>query len=168
MFRHAEMTYVPHAQRRAFLREQYGDAGWIAGEVLRDLDPAQPIFLDSLTQIVMPDWHRGRVALVGDACGCLTLAAGQGSQMAMAGAWVLARELARHKDHRAAFAAYQGFLKFHVETKQRDAVRFANLTVPSAKSWPSLRHLAIRLMFSEPVLGLAMRFFGTQSILPKN
>jgi hypothetical protein len=30
--------------------------------VLRDLDLMQPIFLDSLTQIVMRDWHRGRVA----------------------------------------------------------------------------------------------------------
>ena len=38
----------------------------------------------------MPQWHKGRVALIGDACGCLTLLAGQGSHMAMAGGYVLA------------------------------------------------------------------------------
>lgn len=165
IFRHAEMRYVPHAQRLALLRRQFARSGWIAEPLLRDLTPASPIFFDSLTQIEMPDWHRGRVALVGDACGCLTLAAGQGSHIAMAGAWVLARELARHVDHRAAFAAYQAFLKPHVATKQRDATRFAGLIVPSEGSSRWLRRFAIRLMFSAPVLRLAMTFFGTRSIL---
>ena len=102
---------------------------------------SDPIFFDSVTQIVMPQWHRGRVALIGDACGCLTLLAGQGSHMAMAGAYVLAEELGRHADHAAAFAAYQQFLKPRVDKKQRDAARFARLFVPSRRSRPWLRRL---------------------------
>jgi 2-polyprenyl-6-methoxyphenol hydroxylase-like FAD-dependent oxidoreductase len=168
MFRHPPLGHVPHAERLTLLRKQYRQAGWIAGQILHDVDPAEPIFFDSLTQIVMPEWHRGRVTLIGDACGCLTLAAGQGSQIAMGGAYVLARELARNNDHRVAFAAYQSFLKPHVAAKQRDAARFANLTVPSVNSHPALRRLAMRIMFSPAVLGLAMKFFGTQSILPKS
>ena len=93
---------------------------------------SEPIFFDSATQIVMPQWHKGRVALIGDACGCLTLLAGQGSHMAMAGGYVLAQELARQSDHGAAFAAYQAFLKPPVDKKQKDAARFAGLFVPSA------------------------------------
>lgn len=166
IFRHVDIGAVPQARRLPMLREQFAQTGWIAADVLRDVAAAQSVFFDSLTQIVMAQWHHGRVALIGDACGCLTLAAGQGSHIAMAGAYVLARELARNVDHRAAFAAYQDFLKPHVEKKQHDAVRFANLTVPSAGSRPALRHIAIRLMFSAPVLRYAMMFFGTRSILP--
>ena len=93
--------HVPHGERLVFLRERYRDAGWIAEDVLRACAPDEPIFFDSVTQIVMPQWHRGRLALIGDACGCLTLLAGQGSHMAMADGYVLAQELARHgDDHR--------------------------------------------------------------------
>jgi|tagenome__1003787_1003787.scaffolds.fasta_scaffold20851219_2 2-polyprenyl-6-methoxyphenol hydroxylase-like FAD-dependent oxidoreductase len=165
VFRQAEIGHVPREQRPALLRARFANAGWVAQKLLRELEPAEPVFLDSLTQIVMPDWHCGRVVLVGDACGCLTLAAGQGSQIAMAGAWVLARELSRRADHGAAFRAYQDFLKPHVVAKQRDAARFAKLLVPSAGSWGFLRRLGIRLMFSAPLLRPVMKFFGTTSLL---
>ena len=124
-----------------------------------------PLFFDSVTQIVMPQWYRGRVALIGDACGCLTLLAGQGSHMAMAGAYVLAQELKRQGGHTAAFAAYQDFLKPHVERKQRDAARFARLFVPSARSRPWLRRLTLRALFSRPLIGYGLALFGVRSAL---
>jgi 2-polyprenyl-6-methoxyphenol hydroxylase-like FAD-dependent oxidoreductase len=114
----------------------------------------------------MPRWHRGRAALIGDACGCLTLLAGQGSHMAMAGAYVLAEELAKTADYRAAFAAYQATLKPHVDRKQKEAAAFARLFVPNRRSQPWLRHLVLRLMFSKIGLPLAMRSFGGRSVLP--
>ena len=120
---------------------------------------------DSATQIEMPQWHKGRVALIGDACGCLTLLAGQGSHMAMAGGYVLAQELARQPDHAAAFAAYQNFLKPHVDKRRRDAARFAGMFVPSQRSRPWLRRLALKLLFSAPLIKIGLRFFGTKSVL---
>jgi 2-polyprenyl-6-methoxyphenol hydroxylase-like FAD-dependent oxidoreductase len=164
VFRQAE-THVPHAERLDFLRARYCGAGWIAEDVLKAYAGDDPIFFDSVTQIVMPQWHKGRVALIGDACGCLTLLAGQGSHMAMAGGYVLAEELARHDDYRDAFAAYQNFLKPHVDKKQRDAARFAGLFVPKPNSWPWLRRLTIELLFSKAALKYGLRFFGTKSVL---
>ncbi len=164
IFRHAEMN--THAiDRLATLRERYRGAGWIAEDVLDACDGSDPIFFDSVTQIVMPQWHRGRVALIGDACGCLTLLAGQGSHMAMAGAYVLAEELGRHADYAAAFAAYQRFLKPYVGKKQRDAARFARLFVPSRRSRPWLRHLIIQALFSRALISYGMALFGTKSVL---
>lgn len=164
IFRHAEMD--THAiDRLATLRACYRGAGWIAADVLDAYDGRDPIFFDSVTQIVMPQWHRGRVALIGDACGCLTLLAGQGSHMAMAGAYVLAEELARHDDHAAAFAAYQQFLKPHVDRKQRDAARWARLFVPSARSRPWLRRLALKALFSRPLINLGLAALGIKSVL---
>jgi 2-polyprenyl-6-methoxyphenol hydroxylase-like FAD-dependent oxidoreductase len=164
-FRHDEVD-VPAEQRLAFVRQEYKGAGWILEQLLDRYQGSAPIFFDSMTQIVMPEWYRGHVALLGDACGCLTLLAGQGSHMAMAGAYVLSRELARHGgDHEKAFAAYQAFLKPAVDRRQADAALFAKVFIPSSRSWPWLRRLTIRLMFNALVLPLVLRWFGAKSVL---
>jgi 2-polyprenyl-6-methoxyphenol hydroxylase-like FAD-dependent oxidoreductase len=165
VFRHDEEEVLP-GQSLTFVKSQYRDGGWITGDLLRDYRASEPIYFDPATMVMMPQWHRGRVALIGDACGCLTLLAGQGSHMAMAGAYMLAEELARHDDHREAFAAYQAAIKPHVDRKQREAASFAGLFVPSRRSRPWLRRLALKLMFSRVGLPLMMRWFGTRSVLP--
>jgi 2-polyprenyl-6-methoxyphenol hydroxylase-like FAD-dependent oxidoreductase len=114
----------------------------------------------------MPHWHKGRVALLGDACGCLTLLAGQGSHMAMAGAYVIARELEHHNgDYAAAFAAYEALLKPEVTKRQKDAATMAHYFMPTKRSWPWLRRLTIKLIFSPLVLPLVFRWFGAKSVL---
>jgi 2-polyprenyl-6-methoxyphenol hydroxylase-like FAD-dependent oxidoreductase len=165
VFRHDETDVLP-GQSLAFVRSQYSGAGWIAGDVLREYADREPVYFDPATMIVMPRWHRGRVALIGDACGCLTLLAGQGSHMAMAGAYVLAEQLARTDNHREAFAAYQAAVKPLVARKQKEAAAFANMFVRGKRSQPWLRYLALRLMFSRIGLPLAMRWLGGRSVLP--
>ncbi len=164
VFRHPDVRVAPE-ERMAFLARQLKGGGWVIGDVLRAHNENVPVFFDSATQIAMPQWHRGRVALIGDACGCLTLLAGQGSHMAMAGGYVLAEKLAQHENHNDAFSAYQEFLKPHVDKRRKDAARFAGIFVPSASALPWLRRLVLRLMFSRPLLPLATRGFGSQSIL---
>ena len=162
-FRHAEMK-IPHTDRIGFLREEFRNGGWITRDVIKAYPGEEPIYFDSVTQIVT-QWHKGRVALIGDACGCLTLLAGQGSHMAMAGAYVLAQELARHENHAAAFAAYEKFVKPAIDKRQKSARQFVGLFVPSKNSREWLRRLVIRLFFGPPLLGVALRFFGSKSIL---
>jgi 2-polyprenyl-6-methoxyphenol hydroxylase-like FAD-dependent oxidoreductase len=163
VFRHTEV-HVPHERRLDLTKEAFKGAGWILEQALNDYEG--PIFFDSMTQIVMPHWHQGRVALLGDACGCLTLLAGQGSHMAMAGAYVLAQELKRHDgDYGAAFAAYQALLKPAVDKRQQDAALFAKVFVPSERSRPWLRRLTIRLMFNPLILPIVFRWFGVKSVL---
>ncbi|MCW5692046.1 MAG: FAD-dependent monooxygenase [Pseudolabrys sp.] len=164
VLRHGEID-VRRTGRLAFLRGELGGAGWIMRDVA-DAHPGDaPVYFDSATQIDMPQWHRGRVALIGDACGCLTLLAGQGSHMAMAGGYVLARELKRQPTYERAFAAYQAVLKPHVDAKRRQSARYARLFVPQPSSWPWLRRLTIRLLFSKPLMKYGMRLFGARSAL---
>jgi 2-polyprenyl-6-methoxyphenol hydroxylase-like FAD-dependent oxidoreductase len=165
VFRHDEEDVLP-GQSLAFVKSQYRGGGWITEDLLRDYPDSEPIYFDPAMMVMMPQWHHGRVALIGDACGCLTLLAGQGSHMAMAGAYVLAKELARHDDHRDAFAAYQAAIKPHVDRKQRDAASFAGVFVPSRRSRPWLRRLAFKTIFSAIGLPLMMRWFGGRSVLP--
>lgn len=164
-FRHAE-TRVPAEKRLDFVRKEFAGAGWIAEQMLDAYQGTEPIYFDSLTQIVMPRWYQGRAALLGDACGSLTLLAGQGSHMAMAGAYVIARELERHEgDYRSAFATYEAKLKPAVTSKQNEAARFARVFIPSPRSRPWLRRLVIEMMFSPLVLPLVFRWFGARSVL---
>jgi 2-polyprenyl-6-methoxyphenol hydroxylase-like FAD-dependent oxidoreductase len=165
VFRHDEVQLLPE-DRLSFVRKEFKGAGWIGEAMLKAYRAKEPIYFDSLTQIEMPHWHRGRVALLGDACGCLTLLAGQGSHIAMAGAYVIARELERHDGHYAsAFAAYEAMLKPAVTKRQKDAAAMARYFIPSARSRPWLRRLVIKLMFSPRVLPLVLRWFGARSVL---
>ncbi|MGH3797510.1 MAG: FAD-binding domain [Pseudonocardiaceae bacterium] len=83
----------PRAQKE-LLRRRLAGAGWETPAVLDAMGSAQTFYFDRVSQIRMPSWTRGRVALVGDAAACPSFLAGQGSALAMVGAYVLAAELA--------------------------------------------------------------------------
>jgi 2-polyprenyl-6-methoxyphenol hydroxylase-like FAD-dependent oxidoreductase len=167
IFRHPDVGMIRAEQKHSLVEHQYSSAGWIAERALRDHPSSEPIYFDSMTQIIMPTWHRGRIALLGDACGCLTLAAGQGANMAMAGAYILANELERQAgNHGTAFAAYEAFMKPRVTKRQRDAAALSRLFVPTQHSWPSLRRAVTRFLLSGLAVRYALRYFGSQSFLP--
>src|SRR5690606_18115985 len=98
--------------RKAILTRLYSGMCVEADEMLRSLQSATDLYVDRLSQIIMPRWTNGRVALLGDACACPSLLAGEGSAMAMAEAYTLAGELhAADGDHARAFAAYEAKLQ---------------------------------------------------------
>lgn len=114
--------WTPPPRRAAHLRSVFSDVGWVVPDLLDCLSEDSPIFEDTVSQIQMPSWSRGRIALVGDACQCLTLLAGQGASMAMVGAYRLAGELSRAGgDFSTAFARYEAKLKPAIESRQREA-----------------------------------------------
>jgi 2-polyprenyl-6-methoxyphenol hydroxylase-like FAD-dependent oxidoreductase len=166
VFRHEDVGRVPREERLSMLRQIWSGPGWAGSRVLKEVSESHPVYFDTLTQIRMPSWHHGRVALLGDACGCLTLLAGQGSHMAMADAYVIAVELERHGgDQEAAFAAYEAMMEPAVMKRQIEAERFARLAMPSEKSRPWLRRLVTRAIFSRLGLRLTMGMFGAKSVL---
>ena len=166
VFRHPDVGRIAPEDRLPLLQKTMAGPGPMSSRVLKEVPASLPVYFNSLTQIRMPRWHRGRVALLGDACGCLTLLAGQGSHMAMGDAYVLANELQRHAgDHVAAFQAYEALMKPAAERKQNEAERFAKIVMPSERSRPWLRRLGTRLMFSRIGLVVGMRMFGAKSVL---
>lgn len=76
--------------------------------LLIELNDAQDLYFGALAQVRMPSWSKGRVSLVGDAAFCPSPFTGQGTSLALIGAFVLARELARTpNDHSGAFVRYE-------------------------------------------------------------
>lgn len=95
----------PRAQRD-LVAAVFDDAGWEVPGMLSAMRAADDLFFDAVTQIRMPRWASGRVALVGDAAYAPSFLTGQGSSLALVGAYMLASALA-DRDHAAAFAAYE-------------------------------------------------------------
>jgi 2-polyprenyl-6-methoxyphenol hydroxylase-like FAD-dependent oxidoreductase len=112
----AEMIGV--AGYRRTMHEAFKNDGWVIPEMLKELDVADDIFCDTVSQIRMPTWSSGRVARVGDAAYGPSFMTGQGTSMALVGAYILAGELASHADHSAAFASYEKAARKFIEDNQ--------------------------------------------------
>ena len=137
---------------KARLRHEFGDAGWECPQILAALEDVDDVYFDVVSQIWMPRWSRGRVALVGDAAACVSLLAGEGTGLAMAEAYVLAGELARAGgDHRRAFDAYETRLRPFVEGKQASATKFLAFFATRTPMGIWFRDLATRTL-NIPVL----------------
>ncbi|MFG3130823.1 FAD-dependent monooxygenase [Streptomyces tendae] len=95
----------PDAQR-ALLADVFADAGWEVPGILGALHDADDVFFDAVGQIRMPRWTSGRVALLGDAAYAPSFLTGQGTSLALVGAYMLAGSLAG-RDHAEGFAAYE-------------------------------------------------------------
>lgn len=131
--------------QKARLRAVYGKDGWECPRILAKLDGASTLYFDRVSQIRMPSWSRGRVALIGDAALCVSLLAGQGSALAMISAYVLAGELARAAGrHREAFGAYEALLRDYIGIKQRGAQRFASAFAPKTRAGLWFRNQVVR------------------------
>ncbi|WP_436533492.1 FAD-dependent monooxygenase [Actinoplanes sp. HUAS TT8] len=101
--------------QRALMAGVFGGDGWLIPKLLDGMRAADDVFFDVTSQIHMPVWSRGRVVLAGDAAHAPSFFSGQGTSIALVGAYMLATELATATDPTAAFAAY--------EQKTRDFVR---------------------------------------------
>lgn len=96
----------PGAQRD-LVADTFAGAGWEVPGIIKAMHQADDLFFDTAGQIRMPSWSSGRVAFVGDAAYAPSFLTGQGSSLALVGAYMLARSLATHGGHVEAFAAYE-------------------------------------------------------------
>jgi 2-polyprenyl-6-methoxyphenol hydroxylase-like FAD-dependent oxidoreductase len=144
-------------EQQALLRCKLADAGWETAAALDAMARARTFYFDRASQIRMPSWSRGRVALVGDAAACPSLLAGQGSALAMIEAYVLAAELATTPgDHVGAFAGYHHRLAALLRSKQ-DAARGLGLAfAPRNRVQLAVRNTVIRLLGLPHVPDLVM------------
>ncbi|WP_439659238.1 FAD-dependent oxidoreductase [Lentzea sp. HUAS TT2] len=140
MLYRSESSALP-ADPAAALRERFGDLGWVAPSLLSVVP--EDVYYDEVSQVDMPVWHRGKVVLVGDACGAVSLFAGHGASLAMTGACVLAEELSA--GHDGAFSRYQTRMKPAVEHTQEFGRRFIGWMAPPSAWRISLRDMAFRL-----------------------
>ncbi|MEU5694334.1 FAD-dependent monooxygenase [Actinosynnema sp. NPDC020468] len=107
------------AAQKLLLRERMAGFGWLTSRVLAHLDDTPDFYLDQVAQVVMDRWSSGRVVLLGDAAFSASPLSGQGSGLALVGAYLLAGELAAAGwDPEVGFAGYERRMRSYVEANQ--------------------------------------------------
>jgi FAD-dependent urate hydroxylase len=71
----------------------------------------------------LPNWHRGRMALIGDSAHAPSPSSGQGASLSIEDAVVLAKCLRDLSDHRQAFTVFEGLRRPRVERIIKAAAR---------------------------------------------
>ena len=154
----------PREQRLARLREVFTGMGWITRHLLADASADTQVFMDGLIQIQMPTWHLGRVALVGDACGCPTLLSGQGASLAMAGACLLAEALHGAATYQEAFQRYERQMRPLVLAQQKHACSFAKFFLPGTPLGLLVQQTLARVLFRETFRAVLRREFAAPAL----
>ena len=127
------------------LQQVYGDLLGCVPRVLENAVRADDLRYEQAVQIKMPMWHRGRVALLGDACHAFAMLPGQGSSVAIAGAYCLGQEIVQSQSVKGAFAWYQERLMGEIAHRRVAARRGVQWLVPSTEAKLALRNAFLKM-----------------------
>lgn len=142
LFRAPELRYDYRDKddQKALLVKEFRDYGWKVPQLLEHLMPAEDFYFDSIAQITLDTWHRGRIGLVGDAGYCPGPAVGGGTSLAVMAAYILAGELAAARsDLPSGLRNYERTIRPVVEQSRRFAPKVMRTIIPASP-------LALRLM----------------------
>lgn len=128
------------AAQRDLVAAMFPEQSWQVPRLVAAMRGADDLFFDVVSQIRMPAWSRGRVALAGDAAHAPSFQSGQGSSIALAGAYILAGELASHDDHADALAAYERTMRPFAERNQDLAAAGGWAVIPSTQEMLDARN----------------------------
>lgn len=129
----------------AAIRREYGSLGWIIPQALDHCPPAAEVYYDQVAQIELPRWSHRRVVLLGDAGYAVSLLAGQGASLAIAGAYVLAEQLARASSIETALDRYERLWRPVAKEKQQVARHGIHWFLPHSRAQLRARHIVMGL-----------------------
>jgi 2-polyprenyl-6-methoxyphenol hydroxylase-like FAD-dependent oxidoreductase len=122
----------------------FADGGWEVPRLLEAMRHADDLYFDTVSQIRMPCWSKGRVALAGDSAFAPSFLSGQGTSIALVGAYVLAGELPVHDNPAKAFASYERITRPFVAANQALAIKAgASFFLPRTQQEVDARNRAL-------------------------
>ncbi|MGW4741818.1 FAD-dependent monooxygenase [Nocardia xishanensis] len=144
--------------QQQFIRERLAGGGWHSATISAAMTEADDFYFDELARIDMPSWVSGRVALIGDAGYCGSPLTGQGTAMALVGAYVLAGEIATHAtDPDRALTRYEEVLRPFVAKAQELPPGGLRSMTPKTRFGIRVGHAVSRLMTTKVMKPLMMR-----------
>ncbi|WP_420111296.1 FAD-dependent monooxygenase [Pseudactinotalea sp.] len=139
------------AQRRA-VRAAFSGSGWLLPDLLERMEHSDDLYVDTISQVRMPTWSLGRVALVGDAGYSPGPAIGGGTSLAVLGAYLFAQELARAGgDPVVAFPAYERRLAEPVQAFQQMAPKLMQSGLRTSRAQVATSAWILRVWARLPV-----------------
>lgn len=105
--------------QKTLITERLSHLRWETPKLLAAMRTAPDFYFDAMAQVRMRSWSADRAVLIGDAGYCPSPMTGQGTSLAMVGAYVLADELGRTADdHSAALTRYETRMRVYAELNQ--------------------------------------------------
>ncbi len=156
-FASPKLTYDYHntEQQKKIIARAFAGGKWEIPTLLKAMEASNDVYFDSIAQIHMDKWSKGRVVLLGDAAYCASPLAGQGSAMAIMGAYILAGELKQAgNNYEKAFTVYQNEMHDYVKKNQESVGGTAMFFIPKNKFMIWLRNLNFKLLPHMPWRGL--------------
>lgn len=133
------------------LRARFAEVGWETARFLPHVE--SDLYADDVSRVDVDGFARGRVVLLGDACTGATVG-GQGTGVAVVGAYVLAGELASTDDHAQSFARYEAAIAKWARGCQDTARHMGPFFAPKTRWGLTARDVAYRALTSRPLSGL--------------
>ena len=153
-------------KQKEALAEVYKGLGWETPRVIEQMMKTDNFYSDELTQVKLHKWSQDRVVLLGDAAWAPTPFTGQGNQLAIIGAWVLAQELSRNRST-VAFEMYEKRLRKYVEQSQRIPLRgYAPYLLNPQTAW-GVWVLQTLFRFASLMVNLFSRLHPSKSVPDK-
>jgi len=165
--RRAPLTYDYRdvEEQKRLLSEAFAGMPWRVPELLDSALADPDFYFDALSQVRMPSWSSGRIALVADAAHCASPVAGAGAMLALIGAYRLAGELAAAGGaHQVAFRRYEEGYREMVERTQSQL--FIGLLVPKSHTGIWARNTLARLPLLGAMAGMERRLQPQTKPLP--
>ncbi|WP_137134186.1 FAD-dependent monooxygenase [Rhizobium sp. FKY42] len=148
-WRDQETQRIAAEDRQRYLKDIFGNwPGMISATLDQEVD-WNDCFFDTIAQVEVPNWSRGRVVLLGDAAHCMTFLSGQGTSTAMAGAYILAQELTA-KPLPDALAVYEARLKPLTLTLQAQSQKIGGHYVPRSRLGIVIQSWLIPILMRPP------------------
>ena len=145
---------------KQFLAQHYEGAGWKTNEVVKGMMEAEDFYANEIVQVKTPSLYKGRFALVGDA-GYAPGFTGAGTTLALAGAYVLAGEVGRHKGNLAAgLRGYEEQMRPLVDNLQKTPPFITTFVAPQTAWGIWLRNIIFAFIAWTRILEFAQRFFA--------
>jgi 2-polyprenyl-6-methoxyphenol hydroxylase-like FAD-dependent oxidoreductase len=137
------LSYPDIDKQRRRTAEIFAAGGWEVPRMVEAMLQADDLFFDTVSQIHMPRWSSGRVVLAGDAAHAPSFLSGQGTSLALVGAYVLAGELATHSNPAEAFAYYERIVRPYAEANQALASTGGSILLPRTQEELDRRNQAL-------------------------
>lgn len=145
---------------KQFVAQTFQGSGWIAEEIIKAMMESEDFYATEIVQVKLPSLSKGRFVLVGDA-GYASGFTGGGTTLAMAGAYLLAGELNRHKgDVGAGLRAYEERMKPIIKDLQKMPPGILTILAPQTAWGIWLRNHIFAFITWTRILDVVQRFFG--------
>ncbi len=152
-----DIDFGDQAAQYTLLRRQFAGMGWETERLVEAMGDAYDFYFDEMSQVRLPGWSNGPVALLGDAAFGPSPMSGQGTSLALIGAFLLAHAITTFQDLPTAFGVWERGFRANVEQNQRLATDGMATLLPASRVGVFARNQSMRVL---PILARFGRGFG--------